>query len=102
MHIDNVPSRTTYSLKGTESQSLNAAPEYLREMTLAIDEVNSKFLEHTITVHGLKDLQLAQNRDVQVLAIKKVVAKNPSNMKYFLKTCAFSQEIFTNKRKTYF
>ena len=31
--------------------------------------------EHNNTVHGLKDLLLAQNGDVHVLVIKKLVAK---------------------------
>ena len=31
--------------------------------------------EHVNTVHGLKDLLLAQNRDMPVLVIKKLVAK---------------------------
>ena len=35
--------------------------------------------EHADTVYGLKDLLLAQNRDVHVLAIKKLVTQESIN-----------------------
>ena len=75
-HVANIPSRTTYLLTKTEKQALDTAPKYVREVTLAINEVNLELHQHTTTVHGLKDLLLAQNRVVHILAIKKLVAKN--------------------------
>ena len=48
--------------------------------------------EHANTVHGLKDLLLAQNRDVHILAIKKLVMQEsidndvfPENVRTFAK-----------------
>ena len=70
--IANVPSRTTYSLKVTEKQAVNAAPKYVRKMTLAINEMKLELHEHTNTVD---DLLVAQNRDVHVLQIKKIGGK---------------------------
>ena len=74
-HVANVSFRTTYSLTGTEKQALDAAPKYVREVSLAINEVNLELHEKTNTVNGLRDLLLAQNRDEHILAIKKLVAK---------------------------
>ena len=50
-HVANVP---TYSLSATEKQALNTIPKYVREMTLAINDVHLELREHTNTVHGLK------------------------------------------------
>ena len=40
---------------------------------MAIRSVSTELHEHVHTVHGIKDLVLAQNRDVHVLALKKLV-----------------------------
>ena len=58
-HVANIPSRTTYPLTKTGKQALDAAPKYVREVSLAINEVNLELHEHTSTLHGLKDLLLA-------------------------------------------
>ena len=64
----------------------------MRKVSLAINEVNLELHEHTNTVHGLKDLLLAQTRDVHILAIKTLVAKEsidneifPGNLRVFAK-----------------
>ena len=53
-HNANIPSRTTNPLTKTSTQALGAAPMYVREVCLAIDEVNLELHVHTNTVHGLK------------------------------------------------
>ena len=86
---------------GTKKQALSAAPKYVREITLAIDELNLELHEHTNTVHGLKDLLLAQNREVDILAIKKLVAKEcidneiiPENVRVFVKIYYKQKKIY--------
>ena len=72
-HVANVRSRTTYPLTGEEKQATDTAPEYVKQMAFVVNNVSMELHEHANTVHGLKDFLLAQNRDVHVLAIKKLV-----------------------------
>ena len=57
----------------TEGAALQNAPTHIKQAVMAIRSVNTELHEHTHTVHGIKDLVLAQNRDVHVLALKKLV-----------------------------
>ena len=91
-HAANVPSRTTYPLTGEEKQATDTAPEYVKQMALVVESVSMELHEHANTVHGLKDLLLAQNRNVHILAIKKLVMKEsidddifPENVRTFAK-----------------
>ena len=52
-------------------------------MTLATNEVNLELHENAITVHCLNDLLLAQNRNLHILAIKKLVAKESIDNELF-------------------
>ena len=72
-HATNIASRTTYDMAYTEDAALQKAPTHIKQAVMAIRSVNTELHEHTHTVHGIKDLVLAQNRDVQVLAIKRLV-----------------------------
>ena len=74
-HVANVPSRKTYTLNETVQQAMASAPTVVRQAALAIKEIDTELHEHANTVHGIKALLLAQNRDVHVLAIKKLVAQ---------------------------
>ena len=47
----------------------------LRKLGKITQEIDTELPEHANTVHSIKDLLLAQNRDVHVLAIKKLVAQ---------------------------
>ena len=49
------------------------APPGVRDSVMALRDIKTEPHEHTDTVHGIKDLVLAQNRHVHVLAIKKLV-----------------------------
>ena len=40
---------------------------------MALRDIDTELNEHAHTVHGIKDLVLAQNRDVHVLALSKLV-----------------------------
>ena len=73
----------------------------MQEVSLAISEANLEVHEHTNTVHGLKDLLLAQNRDVYILAIKKLVAKEsidnekiPANVRVLAKSYYKQKKIY--------
>ena len=68
-HATNIASRTTYDVANTEGAALQNAPTHIKQAVMAIRSVNTELHEHTHTVHGIKDLVLAQNRDVHVLAI---------------------------------
>ena len=48
-------------------------PGHIRQAALAVHRVGTELHEHTHMVHGIKDLLLAQNRDVHVLVLKKLV-----------------------------
>ena len=52
---------------------LQNSPGGVRESIMALKDIDTELHEHTHTVHGIKDLVLAQNRDVHVLALKKLV-----------------------------
>ena len=47
-----------------------SAPTVVRQAALAIKEIDTELYEHANTVHGIKDLLLAQNRDLHVLVKK--------------------------------
>ena len=72
-HAVNVPSCTIYSVAGTSNAMLQNSPGGVRESIIALKDIDTELHEHTHTVHGIKDLVLAQNRDVHVLALKKLV-----------------------------
>ena len=72
-HAVNVPSRTIYSVAGTNNATLQNSPRGVRESIMALKDIDTELHEYTHTVHGIKDLVLAQNRDVHVLALKKLV-----------------------------
>ena len=74
-HVTNVPLRKTFARIETVEQTMASAPTVVRPAALAIKEIDTELQEHANTVHGIKDLLLAQNRDVHVLAIKKLVAQ---------------------------
>ena len=74
-HVANIPSRMTYALDETVEQAMASAPTVVRQAALAIKDIDTELHEHANTVHGIKDLLLAQNREMHVLAIKKLVAQ---------------------------
>ena len=91
-HAASVPSRKdTYPLTGKEKQAASTAPEYVKRIAFVINSVSMELHEHANTVlHDLKDLLLAQNRDVHVLAIKILVMQEsikhdifPENVRVF-------------------
>ena len=72
-HAVNVPSRTVYALNEANVKTMQHAPSGVRDSVMALHDLDTELHEHANTVHGIKDLVLAQNRDVHVLAIKKLV-----------------------------
>ena len=72
-HAVNVPSRTIYSVAETNTATLQNTLFGVRESIMALKDIDTELHEHTHTVHGIKDLVLAQSRDVHVLALKKLV-----------------------------
>ena len=99
-HIASIPSRTTYAVTGGGKQALDAAPSYVKEMTCAIKTIAPELHEHTNTVHGIKDLLLAQNRDVHVLAIKRLVANESLDKDVFPENVrAFARNYYKQKKE---
>ena len=82
-HVANVHSRTIYSVTETSTSTLVNAPPGVRNSVMALRDINTELHEHTNTVHGIKDLVLAQNRDVHILAIKKLVVNEPIDNEIF-------------------
>ena len=98
-HVANVPSRTTYPLTGEEKQAADTAPEYVNQMAFVDNSVSMELKEHANTVHGLKDFLLAQNRDVHVLAIKKLVMQESIDHDIFPENVrTFARNYYKQKR----
>ena len=72
-HAVNVPSRTVYSVAAESAAKLQSTPSGVRDSIMALRDINTELHEHAHTAHGINDLFLAQNRDVHVLALKKLV-----------------------------
>ena len=71
--VIDVASRTTYALAKAIGAVLQNAPHNIKQAVLAIRSLSTDLHEHAHTVDGIKDLLLAQNRDIHVLALKKLV-----------------------------
>ena len=98
-HAASVPSRTTYPLNGEEKQATSTAPEYVEQMAFVVNSVSMELHEHANTVHGLKHLLLAQNRDVHVLAIKKLVMQESTDHDIFPgNVCVFARNYHKLKK----
>ena len=102
-HATNVASRTTDDLANTEGAALQNAPTHIKQTVLAIRSVNTALHEHTHTVHGIKDLVLAQNRDVHVLALKKLVHREEKSQDIFPEDVrTFARNYFKQKKELLF
>ena len=60
-HVTNVASRTTYALAENSGAVLQKAPNNVKQAVLAIRSLSTDLHERSHTVHGIKDLELAQN-----------------------------------------
>ena len=105
-HAVNVPSRTVYSVARESAATLQNTPSGVRDSIMALKDIDTELDEHAHTVHGIKDLVLAQNRDVNVLALKKLVHSEsidhdifPENVREFARNyfCQKTDLLFTNK-----
>ena len=98
-HAANVPSRTIYSVIETNTVTLRNAPSGIPHSVMALRDINTELHEHTITVHGIKDLVLAQNLDLHVLAIKKLVMNEPIDNEIFPEDVReFARNYFRQKK----
>ena len=79
-HAVNVPSRTVYSVTGASAATLQSYPSGVRGSIMALRDIDTELHEHAHTVHGIKDLVLVQNRDVHVLALKKLEQCEPIDL----------------------
>ena len=50
---------------------------------MTIRSISTELLEHAHMVHGIKDMVLAQNRDVHVLALQKMVNNKTIDQEIF-------------------
>ena len=103
---EDYPSRTIYSVAETNTATLQNTPFGVRESIMALKDIDTELYEHTHNVHGIKDLVLAQNRDVHVLALKKLVQCEsidndvfPENVREFARNyfCQKKDLLFINK-----
>ena len=67
-HVAYNLSRKTNALDGTMEQAIATASTVVTQAALAITDIDTELQEHTHTVHGIKDLLLAQISDMHVLA----------------------------------
>ena len=71
-------------------------------MALVKNSVSMELHEHANTVHGLKDLLLARNRDVHVLAIKKLVMQESINHDIFPENvCVFARNLLQAEKEPF-
>ena len=82
IHVANVPWHMTFALVETVEQAIATAQTVVRQAAQAINDIDTERHEHANSKHVTKDLLLPQNRDVQVLAIQKLVAQNLSIMMF--------------------
>ena len=100
-HVSNIPSRMTYALDETVEQAMASAPTVVRQAAVAIKDIDTELHEHANTVQGIKDLLLAQNRDV--LAIKKLVAQESIDHDIFPEDVrAFARNYYKQKKDLLF
>ena len=101
--MTSVASRTTYDLTNTEGAELQSAPTHVKQAVMAIHSVSTELHEHAHKVHGIKDLLPAQNRNVHVLALKKVVnGKNIDQYIFHDDVRAFARNYFKQKKNLLF
>ena len=102
-HVTNVASQTTYDLANSEGAALQRGPSHIKQTVMAIRSVNTELHEHTHTVDGIKDLVLAQNRDVHVIALKKLVHVENIDQDIFPEDVrAFARNYFKQKKELLF
>ena len=102
-HVSNVASRTTYDLTNTEGAMLQSAPTHDQQAVKAIRSVSTELHEHAHTVHGIKDLVLAQNSDFHFLALKKLVNGENIDQDIFPDDVrAFARNYFKQKKDLLF
>ena len=76
-HAANVPSQTIYSVTEASIKTIQGAPSGVCDSVMALRDIDREHHEPANSVHGIKDLVIAQNRDVHVLANKKLVLNEP-------------------------
>ena len=102
-HATNVASRTTCDLTSTEGATLQNPPAHIKQAIFAVHIVNTELHEHAHTVHGIKDLVLAQNRDVHVLALTKLVQGEEIDQDIFPEDVRiFARNYFEQKKELLF
>ena len=102
-HDVNVPSRTIYPVTGATAATLHSTPSGVRDSIMALRDIDTELHEHAHTVHGIKGLVLAQNRDVHVLALKKLVQCEPIDHDIFPENVReFARNYFRQKKNLLF
>ena len=101
--MTNVDSCTTFELTNTEGAALQSAPAHVKQAVMAICSVSTELHKHAHTVHGIKVLVLAQNRDVHVLALRKLVNGENIDQDIFPEEVrAFARNYFKQKKEILF
>ena len=102
-HAVNVPSRTMYSLAGASAATLQSTPSGVCDSIMALRDIDTELHEHAHTVHGIKDLVLAQNRDFHVLALRKLLQCEYIDHDIFLENVReFARNYFRQKKDLFF
>ena len=102
-HATNIASRTTYDVANIEGATLHNAPTHIKQAVMVIRTVNTELHEHTHIIHGIKDLVLAQNRDVHLLAIKRLFHGKGLNQDIFPEDVRiFARNYFEQKKELLF
>ena len=58
-------------------QTLGALPAECQKQADVLRTIETELHEHHVTKYGLRDLHMAQNRDVHLLALKKLMKNEP-------------------------
>ena len=75
-HVINVAPRSTYAPAEASGLVLQNGPNNIKQAVLAIRDLSTDLHEHSCTFHGIRDLVLAQNPDVHVFSLKKLLVNN--------------------------
>ena len=102
-HVTNVASRTTYALAEGNGAVVQNALNHIKQAVLAIRRLSTDLHEHAHTVHGIKDLVLAQNLEVHILALQKLVNNENIDQDIFPEYVrAFARNYFKQKKDLLF
>ena len=99
-YIKSIKTRAPPARIDTADPTLNELPPECQKQAEILKTTGVELHEHHLTKYGLKDLHMAQSRDVHLLALRKLMKMNPWKTQSSQTKCKSSQSDTTIRRKT--